>query len=240
MRGALDVVYALLRPAGPGGARVWRRWPEWCRWPGARRRADAVLAAALDAALTQGWPVLPGTRCLGGPLGPCSCGDQNCAVPGAHPYDPPLLAATVDPRMVRWWWERRHPGAPVLLATGGAVCAVSLPAPAGGRVVEYFAELGTPVGPVVRAAGRYVLLVAPFTLEELGELLARHSWVPGCLRYHGPAGYLPLPPSRTGGGTARWVRPPAPGGGGELPDIATLLEGLIAASTAPDDSRLPF
>ncbi len=57
----------------------------------------------------------------------CSCPDPDCVVPGAHPYDPGLLAATTDERMVRWWWTAR-PDAPVVLATGGgAPCAVSLP-----------------------------------------------------------------------------------------------------------------
>ncbi|TFV32495.1 hypothetical protein E4K10_21085 [Streptomyces sp. T1317-0309] len=47
------------------------------------------------------------------------------------PFDPGLLAATTDERMVRWWWGNR-PSAPIVLATGGrAPCAVSLPRPRG-------------------------------------------------------------------------------------------------------------
>ncbi|NEA38624.1 hypothetical protein, partial [Streptomyces sp. SID11385] len=34
--------------------------------------------------------------------------------------------------------------------------------------------------------------------------------VPGALRFHGSGGYLVLPPSRTGSGTAGWARGPLP------------------------------
>ncbi|MFD0529078.1 bifunctional DNA primase/polymerase [Kitasatospora arboriphila] len=204
-----------------------------------RREQGALLLAALEAA-DRGWPVVPGARAVRGVFGPCSCGEQRCPLPGAHPHDPPLAAATTDGRMVQWWWERRAPGAPVLVATGRSVCGVSLPAAAGERVLRYFADLGVPVGPVLAAPGRHVLLVAPFTLEELGGLLAERPWVPGSLRYHGPGGYVLLPPSQTGAGGVHWVSPPV-GNGLWLPQVGTLLEGLIAASVAePDDSRLAY
>ncbi|MER8186676.1 bifunctional DNA primase/polymerase [Kitasatospora sp. NPDC094015] len=205
------------------------------RRPGARRRA---LAAALAAA-ELGWPVLPGARTVRGPAGPCSCGDVCCPVPGGHPHEPSLLAATTDARMVRWWWERCSPGAPVLVATGRTVCAVSVPAAAGARLLAWFDGIGVPLGPVLATPNRYLLLVAPYTLEELGELLAERAWVPGSLRYHGPGGYLPLPPSRTGSGTVQWVRPPRPDGPW-LPQIGALLAGLIALAAAPDGTRMPF
>ncbi|GAA0660981.1 bifunctional DNA primase/polymerase [Kitasatospora atroaurantiaca] len=219
--------------------RTWLR-RSWLRWPGSRRRVRAALLGTALAAAGRGWPVVPGAYPVAGPTGPCSCEDPNCPVPGAHPHDPPLLAATTDARMVSWWWERRSPDSPVLVATGRTVCAVSLPAGAGARALEYFAVLGVRLGPVLASPGRYVLLVAPYSLEELGELLAEQPWVPGSLRYHGPDGYLMLPPSRTGAGAVRWVRPPV----GEepwLPQVGGLLDALIAASTAaPDDRRLAF
>ncbi|WP_030273130.1 bifunctional DNA primase/polymerase [Streptomyces sp. NRRL B-24484] len=210
------------------------------RWPGSRRREQgALLLAALEAA-DRGWPVVPGARAVRGAFGPCSCGEQRCPLAGAHPHDPPLAAASTDGRMVQWWWEHRAPGAPVLVATGRSVCGVSLPAAAGERVLRYFADLGVPVGPVLAVPGRYVLLVAPFTLEELGGLLAERPWVPGSLRYHGPGGYVLLPPTQTGAGGVHWVSPPV-GGGLWLPQVGTLLEGLIVASVAePDGSRLAY
>ncbi|MDH6576312.1 hypothetical protein P3T29_001948 [Kitasatospora sp. MAP5-34] len=142
--------------------------------------------------------------------------------------------------MVSWWWEQRSPEASVLVATGDAVCAVSLPSEAGARALEYLKLHGVPLGPVLATPGRYVLLVAPYSLAELGELLADRSWVPGSLRYHGPDGYLVLPPSRTGSGGVRWVRAPIEDRPW-LPQVGGLLGVLIAASTtAPDGSRLAF
>ncbi|MCG7525125.1 bifunctional DNA primase/polymerase, partial [Streptomyces sp. OfavH-34-F] len=98
-----------------------------------RRGGSARLDAALTCATHWQWPVVPGAglREAGGrgDRG-CACPDPECAVPGAHLFDPGLLAATTDARMVRWWWTNR-PAAPVLLATGGrAPCALSLPAAA--------------------------------------------------------------------------------------------------------------
>jgi len=210
---------------GQSSERVARLW-----WPGGGRRAKAVaLGAAMDAAVGRGWPVVPGARPVRGSTGPCSCAEQSCPVPGAHPLDPPLEAATTEPRMVRWWWERRAPGAPVLVATGRTVCAVSLPRPAGPWLLRHLDETGVPYGPVLANQGRFVLLTAPYTLEELGGLLAERPWVPGSLRYHGPGGYVVLPPSRTGAGPVHWVRRPLPGEPW-LPQVGSLLGGLITAS----------
>lgn len=210
----------------------------WLRWPGSRRRVRSALLTAARTAAGYGWPVLPGAYAVPGLLGPCSCTDPTCPTPGAHPHEPPLLAASTDARMVSWWWERRSPDAPVLVATGRTVCAVSLPAEAGARALEYFDVLDLPVGPVLATRDRYLLLVAPYTLAELGELLAEQPWVPGVMRYHGPDGYLLLPPSRADGGSVRWVRQPT----GErpwLPEVSGLLGALIAASTAAaNGSRL--
>ncbi|AEW95371.1 hypothetical protein SCATT_30000 [Streptantibioticus cattleyicolor NRRL 8057 = DSM 46488] len=173
----------------------------------------------------------------------CACPRPDCAVPGAHPYDPGLLAATTDARMVDWWWERR-PEAPVLLATGEQVSAVSLPAAAGVRALAALDRLGVRLGPVVATPTRCVLLVAPYSFEELGELLNRHDWVPSSLRYHGRGGYVVLPPSRTGAGHAGWLREPRPaadGGAPWLPDIAVIVDTLVEAGVrAPDGSRLAY
>ncbi|MDI5967165.1 bifunctional DNA primase/polymerase [Streptantibioticus silvisoli] len=173
---------------------------------------------------------------------PCACPRPDCAVPGAHPHDPGLLAATTDHRMVQWWWTRR-PDAPLLLATGDPVSAVSLPATVGARVLEALEDLGVRLGPVVATPTRTVLLVAPYSMEELGDLLSRHEWVPSSLRYHGTGGYVVLPPSRTGGGTVCWARDPQPGADGTpyLPDIAVIVDMLVAAGvSAPDGHRLSY
>ncbi|MEI5098972.1 bifunctional DNA primase/polymerase [Streptomyces sp. PmtG] len=162
----------------------------------------------------------------------CACPDPECVVPGAHPLDPGLLAATTDARMVRWWWTNR-PGAPVLLATGGrAPCAVSLPAAAGARALAALESAGIRLGPVVATSARLFILVAPYSMEQLGELLYAKDHVPGSLRFHGEGGYLPLPPSETGQGQVRWERAPLPGSAAPwVPDVEAVVDAVVDALT---------
>ena len=88
-----------------------------------------------------------------------------------------------------------------MLATGGrAPCAVSLPAVAGARALAALDRTGMRLGPVVATPTRWSLLVAPYSLEQLGELLYAKDCVPSSLRFHGEGGYLALPPSETGHG----------------------------------------
>lgn len=203
-----------------------------------RKGSPAQLDAALTCATAWKWPVLPGaglaTAGVRGERGRgCACPDPECAVPGAHPFDPGLLAATTDARMVRWWWTNR-PTAPVVLATGGqAPCALSLPAVAGARALTALDAMGLRLGPVVATPTRWSLLVAPYTLERLGELLHAKDRVPSSLRFHGEGGYLVLPPSEVGTGQVRWeraplARPEAPW----LPDVESVLDALVEASNS--------
>jgi len=228
MRGVLT---AFLRSHLP--AQLSARLP----WGAVRRERPLLLATALSCAADWDWAVLPGAAASGDG---CCCPRPDCPTPGAHPHDPSLLAATTDPRMVRWWWARR-PDAPVLLATGGRVSAVSLPAVAGARVLEYFDTLRIRTGPVIATPTRYVLLVAPYAMQELAELLVAQDWVPSSLRYHGTGGYVVLPPSRTGAGAVRWVREPEAGAAPWLPTVGELMGALVAASAAaPDGERLAY
>lgn len=213
-----------------------------------RKASPAQLDAALTCATAWKWPVLPGaglaTAGVRGERGRgCACPDPECAVPGAHPFDPGLLAATTDARMVRWWWSNR-PAAPVVLATGGqAPCALSLPAVAGARALTALDAIGLRLGPVVATPTRWSLLVAPYTLERLGELLHAKDWVPSSLRFHGEGGYLILPPSEVGTGQVRWERAPLAGPAAPwLPDVESVLDALVEASnSAPDGgSRLAY
>ncbi|GAA1928373.1 bifunctional DNA primase/polymerase [Streptomyces sodiiphilus] len=198
--------------------------------------------AAPARAVAWGWPVLPGAGTRRD--GSCGCPrGADCPVPGAHPEDPGLLAATTDPRMVGWWWTSR-PHAPLLLATGGrAPCALSLPAAVGPAAVAELARRHVTPGPVVAGPTRWALLVTPYELPELGELLHAQDGVPSSLRFHGAGGYLPLPPSVTAAGGVRWEREPVMEDGRVLlPGAAELLDVLVAAGTlAPDPgSRLAY
>lgn len=186
------------------------RFPSLRPAPG-RGGAPDLLDAALSCATAWQWPVLPGIGRSAADGSRCACPDPDCVVPGAHPFDPGLLAATTDPRMITWWWTNR-PAAPVLLATGGAApCAVSLPAAAGAQALVRLDAQGLRLGPVVATPTRWSLLVAPYSLERLGELLYAKDHVPSSLRFHGEGGYVLLPPSAaSGGGQVRWEREPRP------------------------------
>lgn len=222
------------------------------RWRPSSASADAVSTYAGE----WKWRLVPGVgfgRPGSGSADPdaarlCACPRPDCPVPGVHPHDPGLLAATRDPRMTRWWWTTR-PEAPVILATGDRVSAVSLPAVAGERALEALGRLGVRTGPVVATPTRFVLLVAPYELDQLGELLDRQEWVPSSLRYHGQGGYVALPPGFDPGrgGDAvepRWVRPPAVDPGSDspwLPSVELIVDTLVRAGrTAPDGSRLTY
>jgi Bifunctional DNA primase/polymerase, N-terminal len=222
-----------------------------------RKERTALLDAALTYAERWQWRVVPGVG-FDGP-GPkrgagvpgCACARPNCPVPGAHPQDPDLLAATRDTRMVHWWWTRR-PDAPVVLATGDHVSAASLPAVAGAAALEAMEQFGFRLGPVLATPTRYVFLVAPYSLAELGELLDSQDWVPTSLRYHGDGGYVALPPhaeaeesGRSGSSCSpRWVRVPVASDEASapwLPRIDTLVDALVRAGrTAPDGDRLRY
>lgn len=141
---------------------------------------------------------------------------------------------------------------------------MSLPALAGAKALVALDRMGMRLGPVVATPTRWSLLVAPYTLERLGELLYSKDWVPSSLRFHGEGGYLVLPPSEIGAGQVRWERAPSPpvdpvpagpvfrraarrsgapvAATPWLPDVEAVLDALVEASTsAPDGgSRLAY
>ncbi|GAA2427969.1 bifunctional DNA primase/polymerase [Streptomyces glaucus] len=190
------------------------------------------VSAALTFATRWQWPVLPGVTANPQGRSRCGCPDPECTVPGAHPFDPGLLAATTDARMVRWWWTNR-PTAPIILATGGrAPCAVSLPALPAAHALEALDRAGMRLGPVVASPTRWSILVRPYSMEQLGELLYAKDFVPGSLRFHGQGGYLALPPSETGHGAVRWERAPLPGSAAPwVPDVEAVVDAAVEALT---------
>jgi Bifunctional DNA primase/polymerase, N-terminal len=191
-----------------------------------------LIGAALTIATEWRWPVLPGVAADARGASRCACPDAGCTVPGAHPFDPGLLAATTDARMVRWWWTNR-PAAPIILATGGsAPCAVSLPAVAAAQALTELDRVGMRLGPVVASPSRWSILVKPYSMEQLGELLYAKDFVPGSLRFHGEGGYVALPPSETGEGEIRWERAPLPGSASPwVPDVEAVVDAAVEALT---------
>ncbi|MGW1539403.1 bifunctional DNA primase/polymerase [Streptomyces sp. NPDC002309] len=208
------------------------------------RRNDGkpeMLSAALTFATQWNWPVLPGATADPQGRARCGCPDPECTVPGAHPFDPGLLAATTDERMVRWWWTNR-PTAPIVLATGGtAPCAVSLPAPAGARALAALDRQGIRLGPVLASRTRWAVLVRPYSMEQLGELLYAQDFVPGSLRFHSEGGYVALPPSETGQGQIHWERAPLPGSAAPwVPDVEAVVDAVVDALTRTGVSAPEF
>jgi hypothetical protein len=195
-------------------------------------QSPGLIGAALTFTTAWKWSVVPGVGLDRRDGTRCACPDPDCTVPGAHPLDPGLLAATTDERMVRWWWTNR-PEAPIVLATGASSpCAVSLPATAGARALAALDEMGIRLGPVVATPARLFLLVAPYSMEQLGELLYAKDFVPGSLRFHGEGGYLALPPSETGQGQVRWERAPLPGSAAPwVPDVEAVVDAVVDALT---------
>jgi hypothetical protein len=191
-----------------------------------------LIDAALTYATQWQWPVLPGVAADAQGHSRCSCPDPDCTVPGAHPFDPGLLAAPTDERMVRWWGGNR-PTAPIVLATGGhAPCAVSLPALPAARALKALDQMGMRLGPVVASSARWAILVKPYSMEQLGELLYTKDFVPGSLRFHSEGGYLALPPSETGQGEIRWERAPLPGSASPwVPDVEAVVDAVVEALT---------
>ncbi|MEU2712693.1 bifunctional DNA primase/polymerase [Streptomyces sp. NPDC007205] len=200
--------------------------------PGRNDGRSELIGAALTCATEWQWPVLPGVAPDPQGRARCACPDPECTVPGAHPFDPGLLTATTDARMVRWWWTNR-PSAPIILATGGrAPCAVSLPALAASRALALLDRRGMRLGPVIAAPNRWALLVKPYSMEQLGELLYAKDFVPGSLRFHGEGGYLALPPSETGQGAVRWERAPMQGSAAPwVPDVEAVVDAVVDALT---------
>ncbi|MER5290700.1 bifunctional DNA primase/polymerase [Streptomyces pharetrae] len=200
-----------------------------------------LIDAALTFATEWQWPVLPGVGTDPQGHARCGCPDPECTVPGAHPFDPGLLAATTDARMIRWWWANR-PTAPIVLATGGtAPCAVSLPAPAAARALHALDLQGMRLGPVLASPTRWAVLVRPYSMEQLGELLYAKDFVPGSLRFHGEGGYLALPPSETGQGQIRWERAPLPGSAAPwVPDVEAVVDAVVDALTRTGVSAPEF
>jgi hypothetical protein len=202
----------------------------WGFLTGRRQERLSLLSTAVACA-RAGWPLVPGAG-LHRWSRLCRCGREDCTVPGVHPFEPPLLAASADERMVRWWWAR-SPDAPVVLATGTKVAALSVPAEAGRGALDELDLLGVRTGPVMAAPGRYTFLTQAYSFDVLGDLLDRYGldrygMVPNELRFHGPDGYLAIPPSRTPRSTLTWLRAPeAP----DRPIIGTAADPVPFAGT---------
>lgn len=208
--------------------------------PGEEQPADggSVHGAASDAAdaayqyAQLGWRVETGERHVGAA---CGCGDGACPLPGAHPVDPGWWTrATTDVDEVRARWAAR-PDAGVLLALGGGIAAVEVPALIGVTVLEHLSRRAEP-GPVVDGLRRMWFLVAtgPDDENEIAVLTEwRHRGVE--LWPRGVGEFVPLPPTNRGcRHELVWTSPPRVRFVNdrpvvELPDMERVVASVVTA-----------
>lgn len=207
---------------------------------GTRRRTRTALWQAVSEYVEQRhWPVTQGTYLVGhGRRTRCSCGRPACAAPGMHPADPQWsVRATDAPSAARRLWSQ-CPDSTVVLPTGRAFDAISVPRLAGRCALVRLERMGTRLGPVLATPnGRFFFLVAPGAADELPHLLYQMGWDDAelDLRCHGAGDYIFAPPSPLGVlGAAEWIR--RPDGTDTLPE-ARLLLGTLAYSCHRNSPR---
>jgi hypothetical protein len=197
--------------------------------PGGRRRGRASVRSVIaEYTGRYGWAVMPGARATRGG-GQCSCGDQQCPAPGAHPLSfAPEIPAGATPDEVTAAWEET-PGAAVLLPAGRWFDVLDVAEEAGCRALVRLERMGLRLGPVLATPARRLLFfVAPGAAAELPGLLYRMGWDDAALDLHclGPGDHVTAPPSDLGGlGPVRWLRPPS---ADRQPPEARLLLGTLA------------
>src|SRR5690242_11700817 len=168
------------------------------------RRSALRLAA-------RGWHVVPGACLVGTRF---DCGEPGCPVASCHPALANWeKAACHDLPTVRRWW-RWLPYA-VLLATGRTLDAIEVPAALGRSVA------GGVAGPVaVTPNARWLFLVRP-QARLIPELHTQADVV-----LHGPASWVPVPPTESPDGRVRWEVPPEEYDW-RLPDSYTVQQAIL-------------
>ena len=164
----------------------------------------------LDAALTYaalGWPVAP-------------------AIPR---FAAVTAQATTNHSAIERWWTR-NPNAGIVLATGGPVDVLNVPARVGRAALDRLRCTGLAVGPVAVTRGRCYFLVAG---RDRDRFLTHHEQLGAPqldIHYHGADDGILLPPSSDGTNSVYWELDPAASilaCGHRLPTAAE-LHGTIA------------
>jgi hypothetical protein len=173
-------------------------------------RIGTRRAPMLDAALRYaafGWPVAP------------------AFLPRAEI----VAAATTARSAIEQWWRSR-PGAGIVLATGGPVDALGVPADVGRAALARLQATGLAVGPVASVRDRCYFLVAGGGRSRFGVHQERLGEPRLDLTYHGEGDAVPLPPSYGQAEPVRWEVDPVSSimtRGQALPSAAE-LHGTIA------------
>ncbi|WP_093899923.1 bifunctional DNA primase/polymerase [Streptomyces sp. Ncost-T10-10d] len=197
------------------------------------QRNEQLLDAAVRYADEQHWDVCPGTW-LEAAEGAerCSCGDADCAFPGAHPTGPDWAGqATGSGAAARRMWSE-HSRASILLPTGRSFDAIDVPESAGFLALARMERMDVPLGPVTRAPDRRMFFfVLPGTAADVDDLVRKSGWRAAAIDLvgRGDGHYVTGPPTRVGGrGAVQWARRPT-ASNRWLPDAEELIDPLAYA-----------
>lgn len=197
-----------------------------------KQRGETLLETAVRYAEERHWDVFSGTW-----LEPvdgvqrCSCGDAQCAAPGAHPVRPDWASqATGSATVARRMWQKQ-PMASILLPTGHTFDAISVPETAGFLALARMERMELTLGPVTLSPdGRMQFFVLPGASAKVPDLLRRIGWSIGSLDLDvlGEGSYVAAPPTRFGSRAVQWAcRPTA--ANRWLPDAEELISSLAYA-----------
>ncbi|MEU3985509.1 bifunctional DNA primase/polymerase [Streptomyces sp. NPDC026672] len=198
-----------------------------------KQRGDSLLETAVRYAAERHWDVFPGTW-LEAAEGAhrCSCGDDRCPVPGAHPARADWAEqATGSPTVTRRMWQKQ-PAASILLPTGRTFDTLSVPESAGFLALARLERMELTPGPVTLTPDRRMhFFVLPGAAAKVSDLLRGIGWSPEVLDLTalGDGTYVAAPPTRVGSrGAVQWVcRPNAVNRW--LPDAEELVSSLAYA-----------
>ncbi|MFF4168715.1 bifunctional DNA primase/polymerase [Streptomyces sp. NPDC001744] len=198
-----------------------------------QQRGETLLDSAVRYAEERHWDVFPGTW-LEAAEGRerCSCGADDCALPGAHAVRPDWSTlATGSGAGARRMWSK-HPGAAILLPTGRSFDAIEVPESAGFLALARMERMELGLGPVTRSPDRRMyFFVLPGAAAKVPDLVRGLGWVPASLDLttRGEGHYVAAPPTRVGGrGAVQWAHRPTPANRW-LPDAEELISALAYA-----------
>ncbi|MHC0434056.1 bifunctional DNA primase/polymerase [Streptomyces sp. O3] len=198
-----------------------------------KQRGERLLDIAVRYAEERHWDVCPGTS-----LEPadgvehCSCGDDSCPAPGAHPAreDWPTQA-TGSATVARRLWSKQ-PNASILMPTGRTFDAIDVPETAGFLALARMERMELTLGPVILTPNRRMqFLVLPGAAAKTPDLVRKLGWPPASLDLTtlGEGSWVAAPPTRFGPhGAAQWACRPTPANRW-LPDAEELISPLAYA-----------
>ncbi|WP_461020277.1 bifunctional DNA primase/polymerase [Streptomyces daliensis] len=198
-----------------------------------QQRGEPPLDHAVRYAEERHWDVFPGTwleTVEGVPR--CTCGETDCAHPGAHPANRRWSGdATGSATVVRRMWTK-EPRASVLLPTGRTFDAVDVPETAGCLALARMERMELSLGPVTCTPdGRMLFFVLPGGAAKIPGLVRKLGWAPGALDLtaRGEGDWIAAPPSRLGTrGSVQWARRPT-ASNRWLPDAEEVIAPLAYA-----------